>query len=88
MITKNIIIMLIGFVGNLLTHLPQAVVDALGFLPGLETSFYQVVQVACYILPITACIPLIGFSIALTGYLLVRAMGRIFLEFIHLFPFI
>lgn len=88
MITKNIIIMLIGIAGNLFSHVPQFVITALGFLPGLETSFYQVIQVACYILPITACLPLIAFTILIAGYMIVRATFRVFLDLVHLIPFI
>ena len=86
MILKAILNFFISLVAAFLNGVNLPVVEAATIPAGVLSSAASFIEVACYILPIKLCLPLITISFSIVLYLAARAVIKVIINIVHLIP--
>lgn len=88
MILKAIINFFITLVSSFTNIITIPYLEALTIPVGVLDTISSFIGVACYILPIGLCMPLIHISASIVLYLAARAVIKVIINIVHLLPFI
>ncbi len=88
MILKAIINFFIALISSFLNVVNLPVLEAATIPVGILDTVASFIEVACYILPVGLCLPLIHISFSIVMYLAARAVIKVIINIVHLIPFI